>query len=163
MPKHLSPSAISLIKEHALVQGCWPQIWTLWLHVLFQFGIRQDKTGHWFWIKTVEGKIYSVNLLFRQYVENCCKHKSIWVFWGLQTESRTNSRLKNVPNHYSSTFQPFLGLCIFIWKTPIIFLLLLALIRKATIFNIIRWVAGSMGWSAHWPSIWCSKYYFFFL
>ena len=27
-----------------------------------------------------------------------------------------------------------------------------------TIFNIICWVAGSLGW----PSAWCSKYYFFF-
>ena len=30
-----------------------------------------------------------------------------------------------------------------------------------TIFNIIRWVAGSMGQTTHRPSIWCSKYYFF--
>ena len=29
------------------------------------------------------------------------------------------------------------------------------------IFNIICWIAGSMGWSSHWPSIWCSKHYFF--
>ena len=179
MPKNLSSAVIFVWTEHALVQGCWPQIWTLWLHVLFQFGIRQDKTGHWFWIKTVEGKnmptgspqltqftlmqipltcclfyvsvkhllgqdralvldqdrwgknfcrmsstyaistnlhnifvlfqfgirqdmtghwfwiktaegkIYSVNLLFRQYVENCCKHKSISV---LQTEEMQNTK-----------------------------------------------------------------------
>ena len=58
------------------------------IFVLFQFGIRQDKTGHWFWIKTAEGKIYSINLLFRQYVEKCCKHKSIS---GLQTEEIQNT------------------------------------------------------------------------
>ena len=29
-----------------------------------------------------------------------------------------------------------------------------------TIFNIIRWVAGSLGLSSHWPSVWWSKYYF---
>ena len=31
-----------------------------------------------------------------------------------------------------------------------------------TILNIIRWVTGSMGQSSHQPSVWCSKYYFFF-
>ena len=72
---------------------CWPQIWTLWLHVLFQFGIRQDKTGHWFWIKTAKGKTYSINLLFRHYVEKCCRHKSNWLvncpwrsFWPLSPQ-----------------------------------------------------------------------------
>ena len=34
-------------------------------------------------------------------------------------------------------------------------------IRNLTIFNIIHWVTGSMGQSSHWPSVWCSKYYFF--
>lgn len=58
MQSYQSFAAIFLCTEHALVQGCWPQIWTLWLHVLFQFGIRQDKTGHWFWIKNVERKTY---------------------------------------------------------------------------------------------------------
>ena len=33
--------------------------------------------------------------------------------------------------------------------------------RNLTIFNIIRWVDGSMGRLSHWPSVWCSKYYFF--
>ena len=32
-----------------------------------------------------------------------------------------------------------------------------------TIFNIIRWLAGSMGEMTHRPSIWCSKHYFFFV
>ena len=30
-----------------------------------------------------------------------------------------------------------------------------------TIFNIISWVAGSMGQTTHWPSVWCSKCYLF--
>ena len=30
-----------------------------------------------------------------------------------------------------------------------------------TIFNLTRWVAGSMGQSHHWPSVWCSMYFFF--
>ena len=34
--------------------------------------------------------------------------------------------------------------------------------RNPTIFNIIRWVAGSLGRTTHWPSVWCSQYYFFF-
>ena len=29
------------------------------------------------------------------------------------------------------------------------------------IFDIIRWVSWLMGQSSLWPSIWCSKYYFF--
>ena len=29
------------------------------------------------------------------------------------------------------------------------------------IFNIMRWVAGSMGQTSHRPSVWCSKHYFF--
>ena len=33
--------------------------------------------------------------------------------------------------------------------------------RNPTIFNIIRWVAGSVGRTTHPPSVWCSKYYFF--
>ena len=33
--------------------------------------------------------------------------------------------------------------------------------KNPTIFNIIRWVDGLMGRSSHWPSVWCSKYYFF--
>ena len=35
--------------------------------------------------------------------------------------------------------------------------------RNPTIFNIIRWVAGSLGRTTHWPSVWCSKCYFFFI
>ena len=35
-------------------------------------------------------------------------------------------------------------------------------IINPTIFNIIRWVAGSMGWSSYWPSVWCCKYPFNF-
>ena len=35
--------------------------------------------------------------------------------------------------------------------------------RNLTIFNIIRWLAGSMGRTTHRPSVWCSKYYFFFI
>ena len=38
----------------------------------------------------------------------------------------------------------------------------LSIYRNPTIFNVIRWLAGSMGWMAHWPSVWCSKNYFFF-
>ena len=34
-------------------------------------------------------------------------------------------------------------------------------IKNPTIFNIICWVGGSLGWSSHWPSVWCSKYFFF--
>ena len=30
-----------------------------------------------------------------------------------------------------------------------------------TIFNIIRWVNGSLGRTTHRPSVWCSKYYIF--
>ena len=30
-----------------------------------------------------------------------------------------------------------------------------------TIFNIIRWVGGSLGRWSHRPSVWCSKYYNF--
>ena len=33
--------------------------------------------------------------------------------------------------------------------------------RNPTISNIIWWVARSMGWSSHRPSVWCSKCYFF--
>ena len=31
-----------------------------------------------------------------------------------------------------------------------------------TIFNIIRWVTGSLGQMTHRSSVWCSKHYFFF-
>ena len=27
--------------------------------------------------------------------------------------------------------------------------------RNPTIFNIVRWVTGSMGWLSHWPIVWC--------
>ena len=30
-----------------------------------------------------------------------------------------------------------------------------------TIFNTICWLAGLMGQTIHWPSVWCSKHYFF--
>ena len=33
--------------------------------------------------------------------------------------------------------------------------------RNQTTFNITHWVAMLLGWSIHWPSIWCSKYFFF--
>ena len=36
-------------------------------------------------------------------------------------------------------------------------------IRNPSIFNIIRWCAGSLGRTTHRPSVWCSKYYFFSL
>ena len=35
-------------------------------------------------------------------------------------------------------------------------------IWNPTIFNIIRWFAGSMGQMTRRPSIWCSKYYYLF-
>ena len=35
--------------------------------------------------------------------------------------------------------------------------------KNPTIFNIIRWVAGLLGRSSHWPSVWCSKYFFFII
>ena len=31
-----------------------------------------------------------------------------------------------------------------------------------TIYNIIRWFTGSLGQMTSRPSVWCSKYYFFF-
>ena len=34
-------------------------------------------------------------------------------------------------------------------------------IRNPSISNLIRWVAWTMGQMNHWPSVWCSKYYFF--
>ena len=34
-------------------------------------------------------------------------------------------------------------------------------IRNPTIFNIICWLAGSMGQTTHRQSVWCSKHYFF--
>ena len=33
--------------------------------------------------------------------------------------------------------------------------------RNQSIYNIIRWVAGTMGQMNRRPSVWCSKYYFF--
>ena len=35
-------------------------------------------------------------------------------------------------------------------------------IRNPTIFNRIRWFTRSLGQMTHRPSIWCSKYHFFF-
>ena len=32
--------------------------------------------------------------------------------------------------------------------------------RNPTIFTMIRWVAGLLGWLSHRPSVWWSKYYF---
>ena len=32
-----------------------------------------------------------------------------------------------------------------------------------SIFDIIPWVAGSMGQTTHGPSVWCSKYFFFII
>ena len=40
---------------------------------------------------------------------------------------------------------------------------LLCTTRNLTIFNIIRWLAGSMGRTTHRPSVSCSEYYFFFI
>ena len=34
-------------------------------------------------------------------------------------------------------------------------------IWNPTIFNIIRLLPGSLGWTTHRPSVWCSKHYFF--
>ena len=36
-----------------------------------------------------------------------------------------------------------------------------SIIKNQSIFNIIRWVAGSMGQMTHRPSVWCSECYFF--
>ena len=36
-------------------------------------------------------------------------------------------------------------------------------IKNPTIYNIIRWFAGSLGQMTRQPSVWCSKYYLFFL
>ena len=33
--------------------------------------------------------------------------------------------------------------------------------KNPVIFNIICWLAGSMGQMTHQPSVWCSKHYFF--
>ena len=33
--------------------------------------------------------------------------------------------------------------------------------KNQTVFNIIQWVARSMGRLPIWPRVWCSKYYFF--
>ena len=35
--------------------------------------------------------------------------------------------------------------------------------RNLTIYIIIRWLSGSLGQITCWPSVWCSKYYFFFI
>ena len=37
-----------------------------------------------------------------------------------------------------------------------------SLYKNLSIYNIIRWFAGPMGQTTRWPSVWCSKYYFFF-
>ena len=34
-------------------------------------------------------------------------------------------------------------------------------IKNPSIFNIIRWLAVSLGRTTHRPSVWCSKHYFF--
>ena len=34
--------------------------------------------------------------------------------------------------------------------------------RLVTIYNILRWVAWTMGQMNRWPRVWCSKYYFFY-
>ena len=34
-------------------------------------------------------------------------------------------------------------------------------IWNPSIYNIIRWIAWTMGQTNHQPSVWCSKYYFF--
>ena len=34
--------------------------------------------------------------------------------------------------------------------------------KTPTIYNIIHWLGGSLGQMTHRPSVWCSKYYFFF-
>ena len=36
-------------------------------------------------------------------------------------------------------------------------------IWNPTIFNVICWVGGSLGWTTHQPSVWCSKYYSFLI
>ena len=43
------------------------------------------------------------------------------------------------------------------------FLLVCVVTLNPTIFNIICWLAGSMGQTTHQPSVWCSKYYLFFI
>ena len=35
--------------------------------------------------------------------------------------------------------------------------------RNPSIYNILRWVAWTMGQMNHRPRVWCSKYYFFIL
>ena len=42
-------------------------------------------------------------------------------------------------------------------------LIFLVIYMKKTIFNMICWVAGSMEWMTHRPSVWCSKHYFFII
>ena len=44
----------------------------------------------------------------------------------------------------------------------ILFISLIPQFWNPSIYNIIRWFAGPMGQTTHQPSIWCSKYYFFF-
>ena len=44
------------------------------------------------------------------------------------------------------------------WRLPIWITWIESL--NPTIFNIIRWLAGSMGRMTHRPSVWCSKHYF---
>ena len=34
--------------------------------------------------------------------------------------------------------------------------------KNPTIYNIIRWFAGLLGQMTRWPSVWCSKHYFFY-
>ena len=38
----------------------------------------------------------------------------------------------------------------------------IVLTRNPSIFNIIRWFAGTLGQRTQWPSVWCSKIIFFY-
>ena len=51
-----------------------------------------------------------------------------------------------------------------LWEiTPMIFYLDMTQTWNPSIYNIIRWVAWTLGQTNRQPSIWCSKYYFFFM
>ena len=43
------------------------------------------------------------------------------------------------------------------------YLLLIHKTKNPTIFNMLRWVTGSLGQTTHRQSVWCSIYYFIFL
>ena len=46
------------------------------------------------------------------------------------------------------------------WFAEVVFKV--SMTKNPSIYNLIRWFAGPMGQTTHWPSVWCYKYYFIF-